>query len=642
MGNRMLAVVAVLLFPGIITSQYDRDITFMPDSLRKVVLMNPTGEMVNDLPEMTLLADTAQSYHKVSAYINDSFVAEFLDVYFLAQVYLKNKNKLDRIEPAYIALTSNQGGFAKTGFSLRDGDTHLIRPNTAYVDLTVSQATAPPDKLMSFTQLYPHEMGHVLYRMLSPEDSVNNNSKSVNLHFFSIVTDYATAFNEGFAEHIENVSRKFEPNAGIKDGIYEDMESIGKSMPPNIRGFKRDFMMPFRLGYYKASMLFWYQKFEDYKRHMQAFSGDIRFKNTVLSLSDPEDEITYRNSGVELDKESTRNYVQMLATEGVVSAFLTRLSTGDLSHHYLEPSFYRPFLIDSTHFSRPPQELFSPVKNQFLKYIHVLHNYVVLNNSPNAQLTDFIDGYINAFPSEASSVEELFESVLGLPYSGKVPPPLWLLVKDHPHRLLVFDPFDAITVPLYTFDLNAGEVEDFRTIEGFARADAEKIVNFRQSHGFFTDMEQLEGIPGLSQEAIDKILSAVLDEEYLEQELQDFEPRLSIQGLIAAPLKRLLLRAGLYFILLFAMIQALVRKYRASGRKLAVLFFKYFLLWLSFIIAGLMAVLLEAGYAPLYVLGFSAIWAALVLWLYRGSPVKRQRSLAYIGSMCLLVLISVL
>src|SRR5210317_1292533 len=117
MGNRMLAVFAVLLFPGIITSQYDRDIAFMPDSLRKVVLMNPTGEMVNDLPEMTLLADTTQSYHKVSAYINDSFVAEFLDVYFLAQVYLKNKNKLDRIEPAYIALTSNQGGFAKTGFS---------------------------------------------------------------------------------------------------------------------------------------------------------------------------------------------------------------------------------------------------------------------------------------------------------------------------------------------------------------------------------------------------------------------------------------------------------------------------------------------------------------------------------------------
>jgi hypothetical protein len=640
--NKLLIVFLALLLPGLNISQEVQNPSVLPDSLRKVVLMHPTGEMVRGLPEMSLLADTTLSYQKVMAQIKNSFAGEFLDVYFLAQVYLKNKNKLKRIEPAYIALTSNQGGFAKFGFSLRDRDNHLFLPNTAYVDITESQATSPADKLMSFTQLYPHEMGHVLFRMLSREDSVNNNANSVNMHFFSIVTDYATAFNEGFAEHIENVSRKFEPNLKIKNGIYEDINNIGKSMGPFLTGFKRDYMWPVRLGYYKASMLYWYQKFEDYKRHMRAFSGDIRYKNAVLSLSNPEDGITYRNSGVELNRESPRNYVQMLATEGVVSAFLTNLSTGELPRHYLSPSFYRQFLPDSTVLSKPPGELFSPVENQFMKYIHVLHNDVVVNNSSNAQLTDFITGYMRAFPSEAPYVTDLFEKILGVPYSREVPPPMWLLVKEHPHRLLVFDPYDAITVPLYTFDLNAGEIEDFLTLEGFSKADAEKIVQYRQTHGFFTDWKQLETIPGLLPEARQQIHSAVLNEAYLEKELEDFSPGLTLNALIIAPLKHLLSRALLYFAVLFAVIQFLFVKYRTPARQSAVLFTKYLLLWILFVVAGLAAVILEAESAPLYLLGFSAICITLVLFLFRSSPVKRQRSLVYAGSMALLILISVL
>lgn len=639
---RLLILTGLILSPGPGTCQNNRISRIVPDSLKKVVLMQPTGEMVSDLPEMILIPDTTRNYQVVRAHIDDSFVTDFLDVYFLTQVYLKNKNKLDQIDPAYIALTNNQGGFAKFGFALKCGDHHLIKPKTAYVDITESQATAAAGTLMSFTQLYPHEMGHVLFRMVSPKDSVNNNSKSVNLHFFSIVTDYATAFNEGFAEHIENVSRNFEQNASIRDGIYKDIEAIGQSMQPYRHGFKWDFRAPFRLGYYKATMLFWYQKFEDYKRHVRAFNGDARYKSTVLSLSNPEDEITFRNSGVELDKESPRNYVQLLATEGVVSSFLTHLSTGELAHNYHEPSFYRQFLLDSTAISRPPRELFSPMQNQFLKYIHVIHNYVVLNNSPNAQFTDFVHGYITAFPSEASAVKKLFETVLGLPFKREVPFPLWILVKEHPHRLLVFDPYDAITVPLYTFDLNAAEVEDLRTLEGISRTDAAKIVTYRESHGFFTGFGQLEDVPDLSREAVGKIQSATLDEAYLEQKLKGFEPRLSLQELIATPLKHLLFRAGLYFILLFVMIQTLIRKYRVSSRKTALLFLKYFFLWLVLIASGLMAVLLEAGKAPLYWLGLSAISIALVFWFYRRSQVKRQRSLIYLGSMCLLILISIL
>ena len=623
-------------------SQNDVAIPFMPDDLKKVVIIQPTGEKVNDLPEMTILADTTELHKTVMKNINNSFINEFLELYFIAQIYLKNKHKLDNIEPVYLALTENQGGFAKFGFSIKQGGKHITKPHAAYVDITVGRATQTPNKLMSFTQLYPHETGHVLFHLLSPEDTVANNTKNVDMHFFSIVTDYSTAFNEGFAEHIENVSRVLEKNESIKQGILVDIQSIGNSSKQSIRGFKRDFIYPFRLGYYKASMLNWYQKYEDYKRYEQAISGDIRYKNAVLASSNIEDQLTYRNSGVELNKSELRNYVQLLSTEGAISSFFTQLSTSELSNHYLDFTFYRPFLYDTVTITQSPEELFNPIQNQFIKYFTVLHNYVVFNNSSKSQLTDFIDGYIQEFPSEEGVVKKIFQKALGKEYSNDLPPPLWVLVKDRSHRLLVFDPFDAITVPVYTFDLNAAEIEDFQTIDGISKNDAEKIVRYRNKHGYFTDWGQLKMIPDLPIESSNKIISSAFDNDYFEKTLEDFEPKLSIGTLVANPLKYIFSRAIIYFVFLFGMIYFLsIRQKRPTTKQMTLLFIKYLLLWTMFVLAGLMTVFLAKLNAYLYFMLFSALLALITLAVYRKRKVKKHRTLVFIGSMFLLVLISV-
>jgi hypothetical protein len=604
--------------------------------------MNPTGKEVDGLPEMVSMPDTAQTYKTVFGHIENSFVSEFLDLYFLAQIYLMNQNKTDRVEPAYIALTENQGGFAKTGFAFRVGDKTVIKPRSPYVDITTGQATAPPERLMSFTQLYPHEMGHVLYHMLSPEDSLDNNTYNVDMHFFSIVTDYSTAFNEGFAEHIENVSRLREKNEVIREGILADVQHIDMASKHAISGFKKDFQYPFRLGFYKASMLNWYQKYEDYKRYAHALSGDVRFQNAVLSLGKTEDQLTYRNSGVELDKGALRNYVQLISTEGSVSAFFTHLTDSDLPRRYTDREFYKKFLYDSTLIEFPPEHLFSPLQNQFLKYIHVLHNHVVFNNSSDAQLTDFIDGYMQEFPSEAPMVRDIFKKALGVSYTSDLPPPLWILVKGHPHRLLVFDPFDAITVPFYTFDLNAARVEDLMTLEGVSREEAVSIVNYRDTHGFLTNWEGLDNIPGLPMEVRQAIISAALDKGYFEEALADFQPELSIASLIVPPLKYILTRAGIYFLLLFGVLYlAFLRKNTPVGKSV-VLFVRYLLLWISLVLTGLAAVFLMGGQAFWYVLGITGITALLAVMVYRRKPHQKYRSLVLLGLMFVLIAISIL
>ena len=82
-----------------------------------------------------------------------------LNLYYLAAVYLKNKNELSTIEPAYLALSKNDGGFAKVGFYLKEGSGQIEKANVPYIDLVESRIKGPHNRLMSITQLYPHEMG---------------------------------------------------------------------------------------------------------------------------------------------------------------------------------------------------------------------------------------------------------------------------------------------------------------------------------------------------------------------------------------------------------------------------------------------------------------------------------------------------
>ena len=624
-------------------SQHSPDNSFFPGELRVVVLMQPTGNTINDLPEMILVSDTSSLHEAVMNNIDNSFVNDFINMYFIAQVYLNNMGKWDSIEPAYLALTQNQGGFAKTGFTILNKEGHIDKPLAPYIDITVGQATASPDKLMSFSQLYPHEMGHVLFHLLSPEDSISNNTKNVDMHFFSIITDYSTAFNEGFAEHIENVSRTYERNHSIKEGIKADLKNIEANSERAIKGFERDFKYPFRLGYFKASMLNWYQKYEDFKRHHHAFSGDIRYKNNVINTSDIEDQLTFRNSGVGLNKDSRRNLVQLCATEGAVSAFFTHLSTSDLKDRYLDPKFYQPFLYEMADDSIfQPELIFTPLQNQFIKYFFIFYNNVTFNNSDKSQLIDFIEGYIKSFPEEENKVKEIFKESLGMEYTNELPPSLWILVKDYSHRLLVFDPFDAITLPIYTFDLNATEKEDLLTIKGINKETALAIVNYRESNGFFTSMDELMQIPGIPKEQVNKVIDAKFEDHYFEESLSDFEQNLSINALILAPLKHIFIYACFYFVIVFALIYfILIRGTKTTLKKLAWIGIKYFLLWNVIVFSGLFSVLLMGKNASLAVITIIIFVALISILLYRKRKIEMKRSILFLGMTLLVILFSV-
>jgi len=612
--------------------------SIIPAGMERLVVLKPTGESIDGLPVVQVVADTTHLYQNVSRIFRNSFVLESIKWYFLAENYLKNKGELTAIEPAYLVLSQNDGGFAKVGFHIKGDDGLVDKSRVPYIDLVEGRIAGNQNRLMSVTQLYPHEMGHVLYGLLN-RTKEDETSRSVDMHYFSIRTDYSTAFNEGFSEHIENIARITEKNDSIRNGIFSDLQRIGDKSQHAISGFRKDLLHSFRFGYYKMSMPIWYQKFEDFKRHEHGLNGTVRYQNAGLDLRNIEDQLTYRNSGVRQNTGELRNYVQMLSTEGVISTFFTRLTQSDLSEHYQEPSFYQPFISDTTTSIIDPVSLFTPLQNQFLKYFFVFHNFMTDDHNSQSQLIDFIEGYKSAFPDEEEEIESLFKEATQLEYTSSLPPDLWLLVKGHSHRLLVLDAYGALTIPFYTFDLNAAEVADLLTVKGVAEEEAGRIIDYRNSHGFFTSLEQINDIGNISDETRSRIINSRFDATVFEGLTI---PDLTFTALLTAPLKSLVLRLLICYILIFGSLYLFfLRKRGLSTNQLILTALIYFIFWIFFVVAGLVFVVVS-NQPWLFMLVLFVLSAGINSLIYRKNRLKIFRSLYLTALMTAIILFSVI
>src|SRR5210317_32548 len=328
-GKNLNITIAILLFPLLLLAQTDS---------YPVKLIKPAGGSLNGYPLMEEYKDTSFVNESVIKIINNSAIKDILEINRICQQYLLNLGINERLEPAYLALTINQGGFAKKGFFLisEQKDT-LDHTGTPYVDIMLDRILSDYTGLMSFTQLYPHELAHVIYGQVSLNDSVDPESRNVDMHYFPVITDYSTAFNEGFAIHFENISRMIEENEEIRAGTRDDLDRIEQRTPTRINGFLNDIKYPFRLGYYRSSVIMWFQQYEDYRRHVHALDGSIKHINYAPEIGSIEDQLTIRNMGI-LYSEEFRNPVQSCATEGVIASLFTKLFQSELGLIYYEGS----------------------------------------------------------------------------------------------------------------------------------------------------------------------------------------------------------------------------------------------------------------------------------------------------------------
>ncbi len=113
-------------------------------------------------------------------------------------------------QPTYLLVSEEEGGFARRGF-------WLARPAAApqwhdepYVNLVVDDDSIADG---SFEEIFAHEAGHGLLRRLLP--SLPSGYSRVP-HSSLAITDYPTAFDEGFAIHFQALARRLTHNARLR------------------------------------------------------------------------------------------------------------------------------------------------------------------------------------------------------------------------------------------------------------------------------------------------------------------------------------------------------------------------------------------------------------------------------------------
>ena len=113
------------------------------------------------------------------------------------------------MQPTWLLLTDEEGGFAKRGFWLREHghDRFVDQP---YVALVVDADSIADG---SFEEIFAHETGHVLlHRLLT---RLPTGMSRVN-HGSLTITDDPTALDEGFAIHFQALSRLLTLNSALK------------------------------------------------------------------------------------------------------------------------------------------------------------------------------------------------------------------------------------------------------------------------------------------------------------------------------------------------------------------------------------------------------------------------------------------
>ena len=628
----------VFTFPDAIKSQIKvmkNEKLIFPETIKRFVILRPSGELKDSIPVLEIFSEDAGNKKVVENLFENSFMKETVKLYFLVQNYLYNKGILTEFEPAYLLLSNQQGGFPKFGFYLKEAGNYIDKKNVPYIDLVKNDA-GNEGYLGSMTQIYPHEMGHILYQMLSGITEFNF-PRSCDVHFSTITTDYRIAFHEGFAVHFENVSREYETNKQLKDAIINDFLVKKKKVRTSIKGYERDFKLPLRLDYYKTTMLMWYQNFEALKRYEWVKSGGMKYRNDVIKTENTEKAIFYRNSGIYQDTTKLRTIVQAVSTEGVIATFFTRLMDSDLKFNYMKKEFYLPFLYNSKNNFLNPQEIFTPLENEYLKIFVVLYKYVNSVQTKNSQFLDFVKGYVKEFPDEKNSIYNIFKFATGYNIPDNMGPEIWILNKGYNHGFLVMDQSGSTVIPFYTFNLNAADDIDLLTIKNMSKSNAQEILKYRDEKGFIGSIDEIFSIKGLSKQTAEALKESIYDLEYVNK--AENEQNLNISMLVLRNVVHPFIR-GIWTFILFLLIYYFAfwkRQYDIKIVPVKKLIFKM-LKMVLFILFGLISVIFPINNIMLFLMVVSVY--ILIEIFIRKDVLKRKDALFTSFTMALLILYS--
>ncbi len=299
-----------------------------------LVVLADTGVKRDGLPVLTPSAEG----RRYSGVLERGFSGRLLRLYRWVQSYRLRRDGTP-IEPAYLALTGNQGGFPRYGFYL-DG---TAKRGVAYIDLYRNSVLS--GRFGAMDQIFPHELTHVIVRQLAgeaPEGGANQ------MHAIGVRTDRPTAFNEGFAEAAQVLAIDDVDAAPETRLLAQDTRQV-QGVESRLNQYRRALTAIWAPAP-RARMTFplWFSQNEQAMRYYAVKANRFAFELPAPDrlLHGPD---VYRAYLLENVMPGDRSGVrktpgQMLSTEGVISALFSRwVADTALQTSYRGDSFYAAF-----------------------------------------------------------------------------------------------------------------------------------------------------------------------------------------------------------------------------------------------------------------------------------------------------------
>lgn len=475
--------------------------------LSSPVFLISTGEQREGRPVVEFLPTEDANYQKARQLFDRGFVNHVVALYKMAQQLQVTHGLKPIVDDAYLVFTEEEQVAAQTGFWLKTASGLTDKPETGYVTMPLASLNTKRDEIAAPPQLFNREMGHLILNVLT----INHHNSHVHFsplkHYFTAPTDYFTAFDEGFAAHLQYLTVEFERTEKIKDTINSHLRKLKSSLPKIMFGYERDYTLPMRMGFFAATMPLWYEKIENVKRYTFIKNNWAKMPARVAKgISHPRDYIHYRNASVWPTPATSLTFEQAASTEGVIAAFLTNMVMNDIGKNYFTEQFYREFIPDTS--IEVPRQV-DVTTNQYLKIFKIIAGSVTLSPTPTCPVADFVNAYVKAMPHETTYIMSCWETAAGVSFKTQPAPELWVMNQRFdflPHATAPYGP----TLSPYPFNLNIADTFDLMTF-GLNRVEAEKILAWRTQRNGFRKLAEVEATPGVEASKLSTIAKSPYD-----------------------------------------------------------------------------------------------------------------------------------
>ena len=305
-------------------------------------------------------------------------------------------------------------------------------------------------------QIFPHELLHIIARQLAGEP---RESGANQVHAIGVRTDPVTAFQEGFAEHVQ-IMCVDDPDAHPATRALRDDSEVRARAEGEFSRYARGVGARYQLGSPpELRFLLWFSPAEQVQRYhavkANAFARDAPIPRTSAAASRQVRGLPVSQRGA-WRRRTTRSSLPgvLLSTEGVVAHLFWRWVTDPgLQHRYRDEDFYARFGVTAA--------ALDPLDNAYLKIFHALRA------GRAGDTVSFLRAYIAEFPDEAELAQQVVRSALA---GQDVPdaPEIWLANPALMTGTSLFDQFRALP-RAHTFDANAASALDWLAVPGVTR-----------------------------------------------------------------------------------------------------------------------------------------------------------------------------